>query len=252
MTSVRIDRLASVDSTNAEALRRVQAGERGPLWILAERQTAGRGRAGRSWTSDPGNLQATLLITLAAPARKAYELALAAGVAVLDGVRAAMQPAPPGLALKWPNDILIGSAKAGGILIESSAAPGGGLAAAIGIGLNVASHPEGLGRPAAHLAAYGPAPAPEALLVAIAAATARWLAVWAEGEGFPAIREAWLNRAHPLGERMSIDTGTERVSGAFAGLDAEGALMLDTGAGVSRFTFGDVSLETPAPGARGR
>lgn len=230
-----------LDSTNAEALRRAGAGERGPLWIVADVQTAGRGRAGRSWVSEPGNLHASLLITLPVPAPKAYQLSLVAGVAVFDAITAAMSPTPRGLHLKWPNDILIGGEKAGGILIESTTTADG-FAAVIGIGIDIASVPPDLGRPATHLAAHGSAPAPDPLLGHIATALAGWLATWNSGTGFPAIREAWLNRAHPIGERMSIDTGAERIAGTFGGLDGEGALLLDTGGGTRRFTFGDVTL----------
>lgn len=237
----RLARLAAVDSTNAEALRRAAAGERGPLWIMADVQTAGRGRAGRTWVSEPGNLHASLLVTLSAPAPKAYQLSLVAGIAVFDAIGEAMRPAPEGLRLKWPNDILIGREKAGGILIESTASPAG-LAAVIGIGIDIASVPPDLGRPVTHLALHGTCPGPDVLLAHIAAATEHWLGLWAEGKGFPTIRSAWLNRAHPIGERMSIDTGSERIEGAFLGLDEEGALVLDTQAGPRRFTFGDVSL----------
>lgn len=240
-TDVRCAHHASLDSTNAEALRRAAAGERGPLWIVADVQTAGRGRAGRSWVSEPGNLHASLLVTLLAPAPKAYQLSLVAGLAVFEAIAAAMSPPPPALHLKWPNDILIGADKAGGILIESTTTAEG-LAAVIGIGVDIASVPPGLGRPATYLAAHGTPPAPDALLRRIATATDDWLAAWDGGAGFPVIREAWLKRAHPIGERMSIDTGAERIAGAFGGLDEEGALVLDTEAGPRRFTFGDVTL----------
>lgn len=238
----RVERLAAVDSTNAEALRRAQSGERGPLWILADVQASGRGRSGRTWSSESGNLYASLLITLALPQPKAYQLALLTGVAVFDALGAALGSTPPGLRLKWPNDILIDGAKAGGILIESSTS-NAGLAAVIGIGINVASSPAGLDRPATHLGAHGDCPTPPALLDFIADWMGTWLATWDEGRGFAAVREAWLNRAHPIGEPMSINTGTERAAGAFLGLDPEGAILLDAGGSVRRFTFGDVSLE---------
>lgn len=243
-----IERLATVDSTNAEAMRRALAGERGPLWIVADEQTAGRGRAGRTWSSQHGNLQASLLLTLGADPAKAYQLALVAGVAAFDAIGASMTSTTlRGIRLKWPNDIMIDAAKAGGILIESStlARRGGepaALAAVIGIGINIASSPDTLDRPATHLSAHGQAPAPEALLAAMADAVEHWRAVWDDGRGFAAVREAWLNRAHPIGERMSINTGSERVSGAFLGLDPDGALILQTEEGARRFTFGDVSL----------
>ncbi len=248
MSMHAIERLPTVDSTNAEAMRRAMAGERGPLWIVADEQTAGRGRAGRSWSSQRGNLQASLLLTFAAPAAKAYQLALVTGVATFDAIGTAMGTTPKGLRLKWPNDIMIDGAKAGGILIESSTLVSkgtepGGLAAVIGIGMNVASAPHVPDRPTTYLSACGEAPEPEALLAALADSTAHWLAVWDEGRGFAAVREAWLNRAHPIGERMSINTGSERVSGAFVGLDADGALILQTEGETRRFTFGDVSFD---------
>ncbi len=241
MIFARVERLAAVDSTNAEALRRAQSGERGPLWIVADVQTAGRGRSGRGWSSDAGNLHASLLVTLSLPQPLAYQLALVAGVAVFDALGAATYPAPPGLRLKWPNDILVGDAKAGGILIESSVA-GGSLAAVIGIGVNLAASPSLPDRPATYLAAHGAAPEPGVLLAAISASLEAWLPAWDEGRGFAAVRQAWLNRALPIGERLSIHTGPERVLGTFSGLDADGALLLDVDGDVRRFTFGDVSL----------
>jgi len=237
----RVERLAAVDSTNAEALRRAQSGERGPLWILADVQTAGRGRSGRDWSSDRGNLHASLLVTLALPQPLAYQLALVAGVAVFDALSAATYPAPAGLRLKWPNDILIEDAKAGGILIESSSI-GGRLAAVIGIGLNIVVSPSLPDRPATHLAAHGASPEPGVLLAAIATSLETWLQAWDEGRGFATVRQAWLNRALPIGERLSINTGAERVLGTFSGLDPEGALLLDVDGDVRRFTFGDVAL----------
>jgi BirA family biotin operon repressor/biotin-[acetyl-CoA-carboxylase] ligase len=241
MTSFRLERLASVDSTNAEAMRRAIAGERGPLWIMADVQTAGRGRAGRSWTSEPGNLQASLLVSLGASVSKAYQLSLVAGIAVFDAIVQATRASLTGLRLKWPNDILIDGSKVGGILIESSTTSAG-LSAVIGIGINIASSPDLPDRPATRLAAYDYTADPQGLLAEIASATATWLAVWDEGAGFAAVREAWLNRAHPIGERMSINTGSERIAGAFLGLDADGALLLDSEGNARRFTFGDVSL----------
>lgn len=241
MTSFRFERLDTVDSTNAEAMRRAVAGERGPLWIRADQQTAGRGRVGRSWASELGNLYASLLVTTTAPVASASQLSLVAGIAVFEAIAAAIGAAPPGLRLKWPNDILIDGRKAGGILIESTATTAG-LTAIVGIGINIASAPDLPDRPATCLAAHGFAGDPEALLARIAEAASVWLAVWDRGAGFEVIREAWLNHAHPIGEQMSINTGSERIAGAFLGLDAEGALLLDGPGGARRFTFGDVSL----------
>ena len=114
--------LDEVDGTNAEAMRRVLAGERGRLWISADRQLSGRGRSGRSWASAPGNLFASVVATLDCPPAAAGQLSLVAGVAAIDAIRRAGEV--PGLRLKWPNDILVGNAKAGGILVESTSQPG--------------------------------------------------------------------------------------------------------------------------------
>lgn len=119
--------LDQVGSTNREALALAEAGEAGPLWIVARRQTAGRGRADRQWLSAPGNLHASLLLNLVCPPTAVPQLALLAGVATLDAIRQAdargRDGGLTGLRLKWPNDILIGQAKCAGILVESSRSP---------------------------------------------------------------------------------------------------------------------------------
>jgi BirA family biotin operon repressor/biotin-[acetyl-CoA-carboxylase] ligase len=241
----RLLHLAEVGSTNAEAMRLAAAGEPAPLWILADRQQAGRGRSGRLWASHPGNLHASLLLRLACRPAEAAQLSLLAGVAVVDALRARLaQAATAGLRLKWPNDILLGGAKLGGILVESArAGPEGRMAAVVGIGLNLAKHPADLDRPATSLAAHGLTLAPPAMLEALAWAMHRWLAAWDEGAGFAAVREAWLVRGGPLGERLVVNAGARTIAGAYRGLDADGALLLRDDAGFERrVTYGDVSL----------
>lgn len=234
---------STLDSTNAEAMRRALAGERGPLWIVADRQTGGRGRSGRSWVSGTGSLHASLLTVLPVSAPEAAQLSLVAGVAVVDAIRAAMAlEENAALRLKWPNDILIGRAKAGGILVESSVVPGG-LAAVIGIGINVKTHPGGLDRPATHLGAHGAAPDPATLQSCLGDSLARWLEVWDAGKGFYAIREAWLARGGPVGERLTVNTGQGPVEGVFRGLAPDGALLIgDQNGAEQRYSFGDVTL----------
>lgn len=235
----RVISLSEIDSTNAEAMRRARAGERGPLWIIAERQTAGRGRSGREWVSEPGNLHASLLLDLSCGAEAASRLSLVAGVAVIDAVRG-LGEVP--VRLKWPNDILIGVAKAGGILIETSAVGAGrGLVAVIGIGINVAHAPPDVPN-ATCLRAREIEIAPLAMLDRLSAAMNEWLALWREGEGFPAVRQAWLERAGPLGETLSVNTGSGPEAGLYAGLDDDGALLMDSAMGRRRFTFGDVTV----------
>jgi len=243
--SNRLLHLAVVDSTNAEAIRRAAAGADSGLWIVADEQTEGRGRSGRSWHSAPGNLYASLLLHLRCPPRTAQQLSLVAGVASIDALTGLTGcPIQEGgrLRLKWPNDILLDGAKLGGILIESTTLAMRRIGV-VGIGINVASAPRALGRSATCLSALGEAPSRNTLLGALAVAIEDWLEVWREGAGFSAVRRAWLERAGPAGEAISINTGTGPISGTFLGLDETGALLLRDDAGEEqRFTFGDVSL----------
>ena len=240
----RLLHLAVVDSTNAEAMRCASRGEDTGLWIVADRQTQGRGRSGRSWSSPPGNLHASLLLQLGCAASTAQQLSLVAGVAAIDAITDALGAPLAGrrLRLKWPNDILLDNAKLGGILIESTTI-GARRIGVVGIGVNIEAAPEGLGRAATHLGALGPPPDRDAVLRALIGAMQQWLAAWREGSGFDTVRLAWLERAGLPGEPISVNTGTGPISGVFLGLDASGALLLrDAAGGDRRFTFGDVSL----------
>lgn len=261
--------LGSVGSTNNEAMRLALAGDPGRVWVSATEQVKGRGRSGRSWASVPGNLYASLLLRLACPPQTAQQLSLVAGVAVATGISDlwshTLRAAGPSdhtavsdlrsdtvaaLRLKWPNDILFGTAKLGGILVESSSGAGGaGLAAVIGIGLNVAGVPDGLDRAATSLAALGIATDRSCVLTALSHAMDRTLTIWDEGRGFAQVREAWLERAGPIGEPLTVNAGESAVAGRFAGLDVDGALLLDDALGVRRrFTYGDVTLAATGSG----
>lgn len=243
-TEMRVIALDEVDSTNAEVLRRWEAGERGPLWVTACVQNKGRGRHGRSWVSGPGNLYASRLIEVHDPARQLTELAFAAALAAFDTASALLPgTARNSLTLKWPNDLLIDGAKTCGILLEAAGARTGPRPVAIGIGLNLASHPDGTAAPATHLAAHGASADPGIAFGHLMPALDRWLATW-HGEGLAPLREAWLTRAHPPGTRLSIRAGAEVLAGCFAGLGDDGALLLETDAGkIVRLVAGDLFLD---------
>jgi BirA family biotin operon repressor/biotin-[acetyl-CoA-carboxylase] ligase len=244
--------LEEAGSTNTEAFKLAAAGESGPLWIMARRQTQGRGRSGRRWASEPGNLYASLLARIACPQSVVHQLSLLAGVATIEAIGAAAGGPVPGLRLKWPNDVLIGEAKCAGILPESQlGAAGAEVVIVVGIGINLASHPEGLGRAATHLAAHGIAVTPEAMLPHLAAAVTGWLDNWRCGAGFARVRRAWLAHGSAVGESLSVDTGRERIAGTFLDLDADGALVLQDSQGRRRkLTFGDVTLANGSAGDR--
>ena len=230
---VGLVRLVETDSTNAEARRRAKAGEHGPLWITASRQMAGKGRRGRVWDTGEGNLAATLLLKPAAPPAEAAQLGFAAALAVADMV---VEFAPrAAVTLKWPNDVLVDGRKLSGILLES-----GGDWLAIGIGVNLASHPEGTEFPATSLSAQCVMPpAPDAALAVLAARFAHWHAIW-DGQGFEPLRAAWLARAQGLGGPIRARLPHEERHGAFEGMDATGALLLREPGGLRAITAGEV------------
>ena len=232
--------LDQVGSTNRET---------GPLWVMARRQTAGRGRSSRQWVSVPGNLHASLLTDLACSPAAVPQLALLAGVAAFDAIRKAAHGGPAGLRLKWPNDALIGDAKCAGILAETLAGKHS-VTTVIGFGINLAWHPDDLGRAATHLDEHGPTVAPEVMLGHLAEAVQHWLAAWHCGADFATIRCAWLERAGPAGEPCSVDTGSERIAGTFVDLDPQGGLVMRDSQGRHRtVTFGDVALGAAAGAA---
>ena len=236
----RILSFETIDSTNLEARRQVEGGERGPLWLTAGVQTAGRGRQGRHWQTPSGNLAATLLTTTARPPMQAAQLAFVAALAVADLVSAYVTPGL--VTLKWPNDTLLGGAKVSGVLIESGALPEGGVWLAVGMGVNLAHHPHDTERPSTSLAACMnvPPPGPEEALPRLANAFAYWQALW-EAQGFQPIAAAWTSRAHGLGLACTARLPTETVHGVSEGLDPDGALRLRlTDGSLRRITAGDV------------
>ena len=230
-----------LDSTNAEARRRAEAGESGPLWIAARRQSAGRGRRGRAWETGEGSLAATLLTSLERPPAEAAQLSFVAAFAIRELARAYVPDQLIGL--KWPNDVLLGRAKLSGVLIESGRKDGG-MWLAIGIGVNLMSAPVGLDYPAAalgeHLRPGVAAPTPEAALERLRDAFADWAALWSR-EGFEALRRQWTEAAVGLGERCVARLGERTLEGVAEGLDADGALVLRLDSGrLERITAGDV------------
>ena len=232
--------LDEIDSTNAEARRRAEAGEGGPVWLVGLRQTAGRGRRGRAWETGEGNLAATLLFRTDKPPAEAAQVSFVAALAVAD-LLGAYAPASL-VSLKWPNDPLLGGLKVSGILVESGASPLGGLWIAVGIGVNLARKPIDAERPTTAIATYrdSPPPTPIEAVEVLAGAFERWSRIW-NTMGFAAIADAWTARAHGLGDRCVARLGTETVEGLAEGLDADGALRLRLDDGrIRRITAGDV------------
>jgi BirA family biotin operon repressor/biotin-[acetyl-CoA-carboxylase] ligase len=212
----------------------------GAMWIVAEKQTAGRGRFGNEWHSFKGNLAASLLFRPDRPAAQCSQLSFVAALAVADTLAGYAPRA--NIRLKWPNDVLADGRKIAGILLESETGPEGRLAwLIIGVGINLSSYPEGTDTPAISLAALGvPPPLPfdrdghgEGAAEHLDDAFTKWYEIW-QRDGFAPIREAWLARAHGLGSRIRVRLAKEEIRGVFRDIDNGGALVLDLPGGVTR------------------
>jgi BirA family transcriptional regulator, biotin operon repressor / biotin---[acetyl-CoA-carboxylase] ligase len=232
----RLAAFERIGSTNAEALARARGGERGPIWLVASEQTAGRGRRLRPWIAPRGNLASSILELIDISPAVAATLGFAAGLALEQALRQVSVEASLRSAgsdtmkflLKWPNDVLCGPNKLAGILLEAEAVADHGLAVVVGIGANVVAAPEGTPTPATSLAALGVQVGAEDLFGALSDAWAEYRGIWDNGRGFGEIRRQWLERAAGLGQKVSIRSGAGTISGTFDTLDDTGCLIVAT------------------------
>jgi len=241
---VAVEVVAQTGSTNADLLAR--AGTlAAPLLLIAEHQSAGRGRAGRSWLSSPeGSLTFSLAWRFDGGPQALLGLPLAVGVALADTLGALGQQ----VQLKWPNDVLKDGDKLAGILIETQSAPGGGTWCVIGIGLNLLMPDEmeaQLGRSAAGMPWLARMDR-DALMAALLDGLADCLREFT-ARGFAAFSARWNLRHAWQGETVVLlDGGIVRHEGRAAGVDDSGRLLLDTAEGRITVMAGDVSLRVKA------
>ena len=201
-----------------------------PTWIVADRQTAGRGRRGRAWQSPVGNLMTTLYLPISFDGVKAGQLAFVAGLA-LERTVSALIGSHATVSLKWPNDVLIDGKKASGILLESAMRDNKIDWVAIGLGLNLAHHPDNTPYPATSLVAHMDTPPNNlAALQILAQAFDDVLRQWRNG-GFGPVLQAWRAVAHGLGGPIVATLENEQFEGIFKDIDEKGALILQTAAG---------------------
>ena len=225
------DQLAS---TNDEAVRLAAAGAPAGLVVSAAEQSRGRGRHGRTWASPRGNLYASVVLRPDCAMTAAAQLSLVAGLALGEAL-ALLGPPDLDLALKWPNDVLIGGAKTAGVLLEgTSDAEGRAAWVVIGTGVNLASCPGDTPYPATCLARAGfPALSPETVLAAYLDALDRWYGRW-QGGGFGTIRQAWLARAFRFGGEIRVGLERAELRGRFLDLTDTGSLLLEQPGGRRR------------------
>jgi len=241
---VAVEVVAQTGSTNADLLARAST-LAAPLLLIAEHQSAGRGRAGRTWLSSPeGSLTFSLAWRFDGGPQALLGLPLAVGVALADTLGTLGQQ----VQLKWPNDVLKDGDKLAGILIETQSAPGGGTWTVIGIGLNLLMPDEmeaQLGRSAAGMPWLARMDR-DALMAALLDGLADCLREFT-ARGFAAFSARWNLRHAWQGETVVLlDGGVVRHEGRAAGVDDSGRLLLDTDDGRITVMAGDVSLRVKA------
>lgn len=239
-----LDILDIVDSTNAEVMRRAEQGCSSGLVCTAEQQTAGRGRRGRQWVSPyASNLYLSLLWEFSQGAAALEGLSLAVGVAVARALRACDVPS---VQLKWPNDVLNGGAKLGGILLEMTGDAAGSCRVVIGVGLNVAMPTAAAGAidqawTDVKSITPGQYPKRNRLLAALLNELLPLVADF-EQQGFARWRDDWQSLDAFAGAPVILNTGTTQLGGIARGVDERGALQLETTTGVQSVYGGEISL----------
>jgi BirA family biotin operon repressor/biotin-[acetyl-CoA-carboxylase] ligase len=223
-----------IGSTNDEARRLAQEGAPHGTVVHADEQTSGRGRMAHTWFSPPGNLYVSILLRTGQPASRTAELSFVTALAVADAVDALL-PRQTRATLKWPNDVLVSGAKIAGILLEQVDDD----ATVVGIGLNVLEAPANVAYKTTTIVANSGIASVDGARDILLERLGRHLAVW-QADGFAAIREQWLERSYPIGTAIRTNSGGQPVAGHFAGLDVDGALLLDTPQGRQRIVAGEV------------
>jgi BirA family transcriptional regulator, biotin operon repressor / biotin---[acetyl-CoA-carboxylase] ligase len=209
-------------STSADLLAQLRSGERLPEgdWLIADRQTGGRGRMGRVWQDGAGNFMGSGVVHLRGGDPPAASLAFVAGLALLEALRPVVGDNVD-LRLKWPNDVMIGNAKLAGILLERE-----GDAVVVGIGVNLASSPVLPDRPTIALAQTGSTASRDAFAETMANTFAAELARWRRA-GLPPLLQRWQAAAHPIGTALCVQESVGgSLNGTYAGLTDDGALQL--------------------------
>lgn len=231
----------SIDSTNAEALRAIERGQAAPFLVLAERQTAGRGRRGRKWVSPfAENLYYSLVLRIEGGMRQLEGLSLVVGLAVMHTLR---KQGVSGVGLKWPNDLLVGQKKIAGILLELVGDPADVCHVVLGVGINVN-------------------------MQVADEVDQQWTSMWLESgrvfdrnllavelglmlqaylnrhqrDGFSAIHAEWEQNHLWQGRAVSLIAGVNQIDGVVMGIDSQGALRLKVDGVEKVFSGGELSL----------
>jgi len=235
--SFMLTKLEETHSTNDVAKQMASDGAVHGTVVMAQRQTAGRGRQGNQWDSPEGNLFVSYILRPDVPLGQAVQLSFVAAVALADTLSESLPD--QFVELKWPNDVLVGGKKIAGILIETEVTGDDLDWLVLGVGVNIAASPDY----AVSLKSFGLNMAPEQCLDLLTHKLQFWLETWSHN-GFQQVRKAWLKRAHGMGGPLTARLARETLKGTFTGLDEEGALLLELeGSGVVKITDGEVFFD---------
>ncbi|WP_149088208.1 bifunctional biotin--[acetyl-CoA-carboxylase] ligase/biotin operon repressor BirA [Pseudomonas prosekii] len=231
----------SIDSTNAEALRAIERGQAVPFLILAERQTAGRGRRGRKWVSPfAENLYYSLVLRIEGGMRQLEGLSLVVGLAVMQALR---NQGVSGVGLKWPNDLLVGQKKIAGILLELVGDPADVCHVVLGLGINVNMQTaDEVDQQWTSMRLESGKVFDRNLLVAELGVVLQAYLNRHQSEGFAAIYAEWEQNHLWQGRAVSLIAGVNRIDGVVAGIDSQGALRLQVDGVEKVFSGGELSL----------
>lgn len=233
--------LEETDSTNRQAMLAAEQGAEEGLAIFARRQTAGRGRLGRTWHTLPDSLACSVLLRPAMPPERVPQLSLLTAVALHEAISELV----PELRIKWPNDLLYRGAKLGGILTEMRAEPGQVHAVVLGFGINLTPPTDGwpaeIGQPACALGEIAPAFSRLQLAARLLNSLDCWYARFMR-EGFAPVHRAWWQAHAASGEKVRVHDGRCYIEGVAAALDEDGALLLQTPSGSRRVIAGDIEM----------
>lgn len=231
----------SIDSTNAEALRLVDAGCAAPFLVLAEQQTAGRGRRGRKWVSPfAQNVYYSLVLRIEAGLRQLEGLSLVVGLAVMQALR---ESGVRGAGLKWPNDVLVGQKKIAGILLELVGDPADICHVVLGIGINVnMQRADEVDQQWTSVQLETGFPVDRNALVAQLGLQLQGYLDQHRKGGFVALQEEWEQNHAWQGRPVSLIAGVNQVDGVVLGVDRQGALRLDVDGVEKIYSGGELSL----------
>lgn len=243
----RVEGHERVGSTNSEAIQSARQGAPDRLWVTALEQTNGRGRRGRNWSSQYGNLAASLYVSLPAHVTEPGLLGFVAGVALARTIETLCAEMGNGaeVYLKWPNDVLVNGAKLVGILLEAERQPNGNLAVIVGMGVNVVAVPEGMPYAAASLTGLGLELTAQQVFSALSDRFAETFDTWDYGAGSADIMARWRLYAAGTGGRIGVQMDGREIEGRFETVDEHGRLIVRTDENrLERITAGDVYFGT--------